>query len=119
MTLSPLRVSRLMLVDDSGSIDELIRFDAHSARTPAHGTRRTCRDVPVESVVRTIADIRLLGATQGKRSKSLPLSEVRATIDRNRTMEKTHDPYIVRRPEARNRRLLRSRPATRLRCRED
>src|SRR6202051_2231661 len=84
-----------------------------------HGTRRTWRDVRLESVVRTIADIRLLGATQGKRSKSLPLSEVRATIDRNRTMEKTHDPYIVRRPEARNRRLLRSRPATRLRCRED
>jgi hypothetical protein len=32
-----------MLVDDSGSIDELIRFDAHSARTPAHGTFETCR----------------------------------------------------------------------------
>src|ERR1700688_2159973 len=87
--------------------------------TTAAGTRRTWRDVSLESVVRTIADIRLLGATQGKRSKSLPLSEVRATIDRNRTVEKTHDPYIVRRPEARNRRLLRSRPATRLRCRED
>jgi len=39
-----------------------------AAGMSASGTFQTSRDVRVESVVRTIADIRLLGATQGKRS---------------------------------------------------